>query len=214
MSIILNPGARDFIRRASGAAGGTPQNLEAELQERGQADFGISQQRTQSATRQIQGAVDQVGLSDAVSKAGNRADASFDVAEGVLGRRQEALGLTKNRRQKTVQGRRLSLGREIARDDAEGDVRRGFSARATEAARAGVGLQDELNDVQTDALAGLANAEGQEKIRAAQERANKKAAKNSMISSGIGMGLSLLALSDENAKHSKRSLRLDRVVCG
>jgi hypothetical protein len=202
--LAINPGISNFVRRARGAAVG-PQNLEAELQERGQADFDISQQRTRTATRQIQGAVDQVGLSDAVSKAGARADASFNVAEGVLGRRQEALGLQKSRRQKTAQGRHLSLGREIAKDDAEGDVRRGFSDRATEAARAGVGIEDELRNVETDALTGLANAEGQEKIRAAQAKANKKSARNSTIGTAVGFGLSLLALSDENAKYSKRS---------
>lgn len=180
-----------------------------DLEERGREDFLTAQQRTQDATRQIQGAADQTGLSDAVSKAGGRADASFDVAEGVVGRRQQGLGLQLSKRQKTAQKRRFSLGRELAKDDAEGGVRRSFSARAVEAAKQGVSIEDSLRNIETAGLTGLANAEGQEKIRAEQERAAKTQKKNSLIGSIIGIGASLLSLSDENAKHAKRDVRTE-----
>lgn len=181
-------------------------NTEIDLEKRGQEDFATAQQRTQTATRQIQGAADQVGLSGAVGKAGARADASFNVAEGVLGRRQEGLGMQVSTRGKKVQGRRLSLGREIAKDDAEGGVRRSFSERAVEATKQGVGLEDSLRNIQTQGETGIANLEGQEKIREAERRAAKKASKNAMIGQALGMGMSLLMLSDEGAKHSKRSV--------
>lgn len=208
MTMFTNPGSLRNLINQSGVLNQN-QNLNLEpgedLEVRGARDFITAQRRTQDATRQIQGAADQVGLSDAVGKAGDRADASFDVAEGVVGRRQEGLGLQLSRRQKKAQGRRLSLGREIAKDDAEGGVRRSFSARAVEAAKQGVSIEDSLRNIETAGLTGLANAEGQEKIRAEQERSAKKQQKNSLIGSILGIGASLLSLSDENAKHAKRS---------
>lgn len=177
------------------------------LETRGLNQFLSSGSDIQTGLRSIESTANQVGLQEAVTEARGQASTSFDVGENVLERRQRGLGLRLTDRQRTAQKRRLGLGRAVAEAGAGSAVRRDFRRRATAAASAAGSLEAGLRDLEFAGLEGLANAEGQEKIRRANERANKKAATAGLISSIVGMGMSFI--SSEDVKYDKRPIETE-----
>lgn len=127
----------------------------------------------------------------------NRASANL---RGQLERRQRGLGLNLSGRQQRSQTRRLGLTRSIAQANAVTGANRISAGLAEDANRAGAGLQDSLQGLESFGLTQLAGAEGARNQRLARERAAKRASRNSLIGSAVGTGLSLLALSSEYAK--------------
>ena len=195
----FDPNVAGFSTKSGTAVPG--ENLEV----RGLNDFLKATNDFQEGDQAFQNTINQVGLKDAVSAARTKASASFDTAEGVLARRQAGLGLNLSDRQKRAQKRRIGLGRAIADASSVRSVRQGFADRARGAAKAGLGLAEGIRGIEAGALIGLENAAGQEQIRAAQRKADKKESRNSLIGNIVGAGLSLLAIfSSEDYKHAKR----------
>lgn len=185
---------------------GDPDEIGSNLEARGLNEFNEAQRRFGDVTQSVFDEASQQGLSQAVTQAGVESGEASDVREGALRRRQRGLGLNLSARQQRSQSRRLNLTRELGKASAKGATRRGFLQRA-EAARRGAGaLEDQAFAIEAQAEIGLTNAAGQEAIRIANEKAAKKEANASLISSVIGIGAAFL--SDENMKASKRSISL------
>ena len=153
-----------------------------------------------STTSSIFDTANQVGLSDRVDEARSDANAAFDTTEASLARRQAGLGVNLTERQRKSQKRQLGLTRAIAQDERTNSVREGFLQRARAAENASGSFEDGLFGIELGANTQQANVEGQRQIDERNERARKKAAKNSLIGQVVGTGLSLLALSSESAK--------------
>lgn len=175
-----------------------------ELEVGGLNEFVRNQNRFRQIDQSIVNTANQVGLQDAVAKSRENARAQFKVAEGVSERRTRGLGIQLSKRQRRSRGRQFNLGRAVAEEGASSGVRRNFRRLGTAAATAAGGLEDSLRELESASNIGLSNAAGQERLRAENERANKKEARNSLISNVVGGGLALLSLSDETMKHSKR----------
>ncbi len=182
---------------------GDPNEIGSELQARGLNEFRSAGRRFEGVTQSVFDESNQVGLSQAVSQAGARAESASDTQRSAILRRQRGLGLNLTERQQRSQTRRLSLSRELAKASAKGATRRGFQERAEIARRGAGSLEDQAFEIEGRVEVGLANAAGQERIRIEQARTAKKQARNSIIGSIIGIGASLL-VSDENMKTSKR----------
>ena len=184
------------LRRLTGQV--TPEQLEAQGRER----VTDASRTFAGQQRALIGVADQAGLQEAVTRSQEQAGTSFDVAEGVLERRQRGLGIQLTERQRRAQTRRLGLGRAVAEAGAGSAVRRNFRRRATAAATAAGGLETSLRDIEAAGLEGLANAAGQAKIRREQERAARKSARLGMFSTFASIAVA--AASSETFKHDKR----------
>ncbi len=183
-------------------------------------ESGSVTRRFGGVTESLSATANQAGLSERVTEARDASSRAFSTAEGALSRRQRGLGLQLSDRQSKSQGRRLGLARAIAQDDRGESVRRGFLTRKRAVEGASGSLEDGLFGTELAGMTQLANAEGQKQTRERNEAAQKKANKNSLIGSIIGTGISLLALSSEDAKDKRgkpkglleklRSVRVDR----
>lgn len=183
---------------------GRDQILGGGLEARGLTEANIAREQFAPATESLFQTSQQVGLGTAVRGAAQRAERASDVAEGIIGRRQKALGLRLSERQQRAQKRTLGLSRLISRVGATTGVRRGFASRAETARRGAVGLEGQIAAIEAQAEIAQENAAGQEAIREAERRAAKKQARNSLIGNIIGTGAALLAFSDEGAKTANR----------
>jgi len=199
-------------RRQSGVAQaeerfeGDPNAIGSELEARGLNEFVDAERRFGGVTQSVFDEASQKGLSQAVSEAGTTSEEAFAAQEGSIIRRQKSLGLNLSARQQKSQTRKLNLTRELAKASAKGATRRGFHARAEQARRGAGALEDQAFAIEAETEIGLTNAAGQEAIRLAQEKANRKKARNSLIGSVIGIGA--MMLSDENVKTNKRKVSL------
>lgn len=141
-----------------------------------------------------------------------RADAArgADVNEGIFKRRTEGMALSK--RQARGAKQRLSLNREVAKAAAGTGSRRGATDRARQADRAlGFGFENIAFGQQIAALTGLANAEGQRQVREANERASRKARKNSLIGSAIGLVAGIFSAEEYKDMTEEKPLLLDKL---
>lgn len=160
----------------------------------------------------------QVGLEDDVAAARDSARRAAKVNEQQFERATRSLDISD--RQKKAAERKLSLNRAVSEAAAGSGVRRTSAANARTAMRAGLDLENMSFQQMVSGLTGLANAEGQRRVRIANEKANKRAERNSWISTAIGAGIGLLSLSSEEAKDKEeinpdllsklKGLRVDR----
>lgn len=191
-----------------------------DIQARGNLAFESSTAAFRDVNNSLTDTVNQVGLTQAVGSSREAANQSFDTAEGSLARRQAGLGLQESDRQKAARGRQFSLGRAIATDEASTNTRRGFADRSIAGAEQSVSIGDSLSELEDAGYASLSNAAGAEQQKRDNVRAGKSAARAQTAATVAGIGLSVLALSDENVKHDKRpakslldklkSVRVDR----
>jgi len=196
-----------FAPHANESFQGDPNAIGSELEARGLTEFRDADRRFGGVTQSVFDEASQKGLSQAVSEAGTTAGEAFSAQEGSIVRRQKSLGLNLTERQQKSQTRKLNLTRELAKASAKGATRRGFRDRAEQARRGAGALEDQAFAIEAETEIGLTNAAGQEAIRLAQEKANRKQARNSMIGSAIGIGAMML-MSDENIKSNKRKVSL------
>lgn len=162
-----------------------------DLEVTGMNDFIRSANDFQSSNDAFVGTANQAGLSGAIADSRNVAQESFDTTEGVLGRRQKALGIQLTDRQKRGQKRQLSLSRAIAQDEATNATREGFQNRAVAASKQAVGLEQSLRDLESAGRIQLSSNAAQEQVRIEQERAKKKASRAGLLGSLVGAGLSI-----------------------
>jgi hypothetical protein len=188
-----------------------------ESQIRGLNEAATARNRFRQMGNSIEGTANQAGLSGALQRTRADSDTSFETAAGSLARRQRALGLNVTDRQKKTQKRRQSLTREIAGAEATNATRRDFGARAIDASIASGDLEDQIAGIESAGFDALDRAAAEQQVRTQQRADEKKKAEASLFGNAAGLGLSLLMLSDENAKHKKRPIneslldRLDRV---
>jgi hypothetical protein len=155
--------------------------------------FGRGQERV------LQGLSNRVGAEERAAKARARRARKADVDAGTFERATRGRGMSA-RQAKSAQ-RRLGLGRAISIADAGSTSRRTTTDLAIGARRAGAQLENAVFGQEVAGLTSLANAEGQKQVRLAEERANKKARRTSMVGTLIGIGASFL--SSEQAKTKK-----------
>ena len=133
-----------------------------------------------------------IDVNKRVADARNEAGASADVAEGIFSRRTEGMGLTDRQKQGAKQ--RLSLNREVTLAAAGTGARRTANDERRQADRAITGFEDIAFGQQIGGLTGLANAEGQRRVRVAQEKAAKKSSKYGMLGTLGGLAIGALAV--------------------
>lgn len=188
-----SPDGEAFNSNSSFSVGGDGViNPGQDVQIAGLNNFISAANDTNSQLQGVSATADQVGLSQAVAQSRQTANESFATAEGSLERRQRGLGAQLSDRQQRSQKRRISLARAISRDEASNATRSGFTERATEAARSARGIEQDLRGAETAGLIGLSNAAGQERIRAEQRAAEKKANRAGILGTVIGIGATLL----------------------
>lgn len=187
--------------RAQGAGynyGGayTPGNPESSIQ---QAEAFAANEMRDAGTgsfrglrRSIQATADQVNLDRDVTTARESARRAAKTNAGQFERATRSLDISD--RQRKAGARRLSLNRAVSEAAATSQVRRTSSESARQAQRAGLDLENMSFSQMVSGLTGLANAEGQKRVRVAQEEANDKANRNSWIQTGIGAAVSLAPL--------------------
>lgn len=142
--------------------------------------------------RSIQATADQVNLQRDVTSARDSARRAAKTNAGQFERATRTLDMSD--RQKKAGARKLSLNRAVSEAAATSQVRRTSSENARQAMRAGLDLENMNFSQMVAGLSGLANAEGQKRVRVAQEQANDKASRNSWIQTGIGAVVSLAPL--------------------
>lgn len=131
-------------------------------------------------------------MEDRVADARNEATTQADVTEGIFNRRTEGMGLTDRQRRGATQ--RLSLNREVTLAAASSGTRNTVNDEKRQADRAIAGFENISFGQQIGGQTGLANAEGQRRVRVANEQAAKKASRNAMIGTIVGTGLSIAAM--------------------
>lgn len=127
-----------------------------------------------------------------VAAARNEAGQSADVTEGIFNRRTEGMGLSDRQRKGARQS--FSLNRAVTEAAASSGTRRTVNNEVRQADQAISGFEDLAFGQQLGGLTGLANAEGQRRIRKANEKANKKANRNSMLGTLGGLAIGALSL--------------------
>ncbi len=131
-------------------------------------------------------------VEERASEARGLASRVSDVAAGTLRRRTETFDLSD--RQKRAASRITGLNRAVTVADAGSRTRRNITDVATASRQAGAGFEEALIEQEESALTNFANAYKQRTIREAQERADKKAARNNMIGQAVGTAISLVAM--------------------
>jgi len=155
------------------------------------------------------GIANREGIEKQAAEARGLAGQASDVARGEFDRRTRGLALTD--RQKMGANQQLSLNRAVSQADAGTNARRGMNRDALAASRAGGAFDDIAFSQQMAGLTGLANAEGQRRIREAQEAANKQSSKNAMLGTVIGIGASILSSEDVKDKVEVSPRLLDKL---
>jgi len=159
----------------------------ANLQRFGEDELGAWQgDRATRVMDQVKQTADGVGTQALVDRARARADAGSNTAEAIFKRRTEGMSLSG--RQKAAAKQRFGLTREVAKAAASYSTRRAANERSRAATSAmGMGWEDAIFGQQAASLTGLANAEGQRKVREAQDRAAKKERRNGLIGTALGI---------------------------
>lgn len=158
--------------------------------------FGVNERErattsTRGTTNAVIGTANREGVEEDAARARGLSNAARDVAEGTFERQTRGLDLSD--RQKRAAKRRQGLTRAVAEASAGSNSRRQATDSAGEALQAGFNAEDAAFGQELAGLTSLANAEGQRRIRLANEKAGKRAERNSGIGTAIGAGLSLLA---------------------
>lgn len=130
-------------------------------------------------------------LDQQVANARNEAGQSSDVTEGIFNRRTEGLDLSD--RQRAGARQTFSLNRAVTEAANVTGTRRRNLAQQRQADRAVTGFEDIMFGQEMAGLTGLANAEGQRQIRKANEKASKKASRNSLLGTVGGLAIAAVA---------------------
>lgn len=159
----------------------------------------------------IRATADLQGADQQAREARERAGRSVDVSQDIFDRRMEGMDLSD--RQKRAAAQTFSLNREVAKAGASYASRKAANARSRVASNAiGFGWDLSAFGQQLASLSGLANAEGQRKVREAQERAAKKARKSALIGKIIGTAAAIFSSSkDFKSATEKNPQLLDRL---
>lgn len=181
------------------------------LESYGERELGQMQNSFASTVLEdVRATADRRDMERMATDARNRADRGADVDEAVFARRTEGMALSD--RQKAGAKQRLSLNREIAKASASTGSRRASTARAQQADRAlGIGMEDIAFGQQIAGLTGLANAEGQRQVAEANRRASKKAKKNNLIGTAIGIVGAIFSAEEYKDKTEAQPLLLDKL---
>jgi hypothetical protein len=139
----------------------------------------------------LQNIADRRGLQQQVTRQVADADQAADVAEGVFARRTAGMDLSD--RQRAGAQQRFNLNREVTKAAAASNARRNAARSARIADSALTSFEDVALGQQGAMLTGLANAEGQRKIRLAQERSARKQQRASNIGTAISTVASIAA---------------------
>lgn len=134
----------------------------------------------------------QEGLDERVAESRARAVGAAKRNEAQFERATRGQDLSE--RQLRAAKRRMGLNRAVTEAAAGSTERRTSAQNARDALKAGVDLEQTSFQQRLSGFAGLANAEGQRRIRKANEAAAKRAERNSWISTGIGAVLSIAAI--------------------
>lgn len=168
--------------------------------------FGVNERQdatttTRGTTNAVIGTANRQGVEEDAARARGLSNAARDVAEGTFERQTRGLDLSD--RQKKSAARRQGLTRALAEAGAGSNARRAATDNAGDALQAGFNAEDAAFGQELAGLTGLANAEGQRRVRLANEKAGKRAERNSGIGTAIGAGIGLLALfSSEELKNT------------
>lgn len=172
-----------------------------DLELRGFNEFQDARRRNKQDIDSLEGEANQVGLSDAVARSRREAGEATESEAASLRRRQSGLGLRLSDRQKSVQRRRIGLGRAVNEASAAGATRRSFASNAQAARRGGVGLEDNVFNAENAGLTQLANAAGQNKQRSDNMIAQREQDRAGFLG-GVG-GIVASFFSSEDFKHDK-----------
>lgn len=177
----------------------------------GESELGYLQSDPASSVLgDIRGTADRAGMESLASEARSNAEKAAAVDRGIFSRQTEGMSLSS--RQKQAANQRLSLTRELAKASAATGSRRASTQRARDADRAlGFGFENAAFGQQLAGLTGLANAEGQRQVRLAQEKASKKAARNSLIGNVIGTAMALFSSEDYKTQTQEAPKLLDKL---
>ena len=204
----------DYFRNYLGSAVGsslTSKDPIKDLQNFGERELGsLDNDIAGGALDGVRATADRRDIERQATAARADADRAATVNEGIFNRRTEGMSLSK-RQIKGAKGR-LNLTREVAKAAAGTGSRRASTQRAQQADRAlGFGFEDIAFGQQIAGLTGLANAEGQRQVREANERASRKAKKNSLIGTAIGLVGAIFSAEEYKDKTEAQPLLLDKL---
>lgn len=156
--------------------------------------FGFNEQQDMLTGRPqeriLEGLANRVGAGERAAEARARAAKGAAIDEGTFERQTRGRGMSK--RQMRSAKRALGLNRALAVANAGSSSRRLSTDLAIGARQAAVNAENTVFGQQLSGLSALANAEGQKRIREAQERAQKKSNKRGLLGTIVGAGLSLI----------------------
>jgi len=173
--------------------------------------FGRGQERV------LEGLSNRVGAEERAGKARARRARKADVDAGTFERATRGRGMSA--RQAKSAKRRIGLGRAISIADAGSASRRQTTDLAIGARKAGAQLENAVFGQELAGLTSLANAEGQKRVRDAENAARKKARRSNLIGTVIGIGASIIASSEkikdkrgpaENILDKLRKIRVEK----
>jgi hypothetical protein len=181
------------------------------LENFGESELGyLASDPASSVIGDIRNTADRGGMESLAAEARNNAARAADVDQGTFNRSTEGMSLSG--RQRKAANLRMSLTRQMAKASAGTASRRATTQRSRDADRAlGFGFENAAFGQQIAGLTGLANAEGQRQIRLAQERASKKAAKNSLIGNVVGTALAIFSSEDYKSQTEEAPKLLDKL---
>lgn len=182
-----------------------------DLKNFGERELGSMQNNLASgALDEVRATADRRDIERLATDARNQAGRGADLDEAIFARRTEGMSLSKRQRQGAKQ--RFSLNREVAKAAATGASRRASTQRAQQADRAlGIGMEDIAFGQQIAGLTGLANAEGQRLVAEANRRASKKAKKNSLIGTAIGIVGAIFSAEEYKDTTQEKPLLLEKL---
>jgi hypothetical protein len=149
------------------------------------------------------------GLEQQVARQVADADQAANVAEGVFARRTAGMDLSD--RQKLGAQQKFNLTREVTKAAAASNARRNANQSARVADQALTSFEDLAMGQQGAMLTGLANAEGQRLVAAAQKKAAKKQAKSNLIGGIIGAVAGIFSSEDFKTPTEKSPQLLDKL---
>jgi hypothetical protein len=156
--------------------------------------FGINEQQDAMTGRSqegiLRGLANRAGAETNAAEARARRARKVAVDEGTFERQTRGRGLSE--RQQKAAKRSLGLNRALAIADAGSASRRRTTDLAIGARKAGVALEQGAFGQELAGLTALANAEGQKRIREAQQKAQKKSRKRGLLGAIVGGALSFI----------------------
>lgn len=170
--------------------------------------FGLNEQSGAQLGRSQEGVLEglsnRVGAETRAAEARARASSRADVDAASFERATRGRGLSERQRRSAT--RRLGLSRALAVASRGSESRRTSTDLAIASRKAGTQLEEGVFGQELAGLSALANAEGQRAVRAAQEGAQRRSERNSLIGTVVGLGATILPLlfSSESIKDTKR----------